>query len=166
MRKKHKNPKYSLERHTLRKGRTEKENDREQFTLSLMVERKIWKDSQAFVNIRPPYRPPVWSLFFCTEGQHTPFLSKYCFCCLKDWNFDWCISTICSKKKQMFYQGSLFFSKTLRSRKKNAKEGRWVPLPINNASDKLPIHSLTFFFFLICGLFQTFTNIFGFGSRN
>ena len=40
MRKKHKNPKYCLERHTLQKGITEKENDSERFTLSLMVERE------------------------------------------------------------------------------------------------------------------------------
>ena len=40
MRKKHKNPKYCLERHTLQKGITEKENDSKRFTLSLMVERE------------------------------------------------------------------------------------------------------------------------------
>ena len=148
MRKKHKNPKYSLERHTLRKGRTEKENDREQFTLSLMVERKIWKDSQAFANIRSPYPPLVWSLFFCTEGQHTPFLFKYCFCCLKDWNFDWCISTVCSKKNKRSIKGLSSSQKPLvPGKKKIAKEGRWVPLPINNASDGLHIHSMTFFTF-------------------
>ncbi|KAK4597784.1 hypothetical protein RGQ29_015344 [Quercus rubra] len=29
-----------------------------------MWREKIWKDSQAFATIRPPYPPPVWSLCF------------------------------------------------------------------------------------------------------
>ncbi|KAK4593045.1 hypothetical protein RGQ29_017265 [Quercus rubra] len=43
-----------------------------------MWREKIWKDSQAFATIRPPYPPPVWSLCFSPKfaGKKTNVLSR------------------------------------------------------------------------------------------
>ena len=82
--KKHKTQNTVLERHTSLKGRTKKENDRERFTLSFMVERENLEGQSGLCHhqtIVPSTN--VVSVFF-TEGKHTPFLFKYCFCCLKD----------------------------------------------------------------------------------